>query len=275
MADQKRVVYEYLEALLADPSASSDELPSEFDAEFEQMDEVVPLTESEIAPDCSDEDSLNIEESLADQKPVVEAIETIEVVDMVEPQVEVVVEEPELVHDEQSIADEWPQEPVVPVTESQALASESVDIYAQEYESMMKCVLVRVHGLNLAIPVDYIDGAVHITTVSMSIEMHHDWILGRFGPQHDRTTVVDTARWVIPDAYSVEKTSYSDIIILSGRDWALACDELVKSINIPRKSINFNSNKEARAWLLGTYMPERCAILDIDQLVGEFELMII
>ncbi|WP_151702682.1 chemotaxis protein CheW [Nitrincola alkalilacustris] len=267
MADQKRVVYEYLEALLADPAAGSDELLNEQGAEQKQLEENAVLPEGELFS----------EETVADPGLVTEAI--VEPEEPEEPEVpESAASEPEPVHEEQSIADEWPEEPYVDVVKDQSVqpsVSGADDLYAQEYESMMKCVLVRVQGLSLAIPVDYIDGAVHITTISMSIEMNHDWILGRFGPQHDRTTVVDTARWVIPDTYSLEKSSYSDIIILSGRDWALACDELVKSINIPRSAINFNANKEARAWLLGTYMPERCAILDIDQLVDEFELMII
>jgi len=42
-------------------------------------------------------------------------------------------------------------------------------------------------------------------------------------------------------------------------------------VRIPTAAINWNRDRKQRSWLLGTYMPERCAILDIEQLLLEFE----
>jgi purine-binding chemotaxis protein CheW len=96
-------------------------------------------------------------------------------------------------------------------------------------------------------------------------------MIGRFGDDPVWTRIVDTALWLIPERYKHEYSKYSEIVILKGRRWALACDELVQSVRIPTAAINWNRDRKQRSWLLGTYMPERCAILDIEQLLLEFE----
>ena len=127
------------------------------------------------------------------------------------------------------------------------------------------------HGMKLAIEFDHIEGALNFHDLSLEIAGLPDWILGRFGAEQDKTYVVDTAQWLIPERYQPEHSQYTEVVILQGRKWALACDGLVKSIQIPFNQINLNQDRSRRAWLLGTYMAERCAILDVHQLVEEFE----
>ncbi|WP_432698677.1 chemotaxis protein CheW [Marinobacterium sp. YM272] len=127
------------------------------------------------------------------------------------------------------------------------------------------------HGLKLAVHFDRIEGALNLCDLSLSIGGMPEWILGTFGTELEQTHVVDTALWLIPGRYQPEHSQYSEVLILQGRKWALACDGLVKSIQIPMDRVNLNQDKAQRSWLLGTYMDERCAILDIEQLVEEFE----
>ncbi len=135
----------------------------------------------------------------------------------------------------------------------------------------INCVLIRMHGLNLAIPFDHIEGAVHLSSVSLTLDAAHDWCLGRFGGVQSDTNVIDTALWLIPDRYRPEMAKYDELIILRGRHWALACDELVKSIRIPADKVSWAGKDNPRSWLLGTYMEERCAILDIPELLNQFD----
>ncbi|TVQ73595.1 MAG: hypothetical protein EA373_01045 [Oceanospirillales bacterium] len=139
----------------------------------------------------------------------------------------------------------------------------------------MRCILVDVHGLKLAIPMSEVDGAQEISSLTMSIDMHHDWIIGNFGPDDSLIHVVDTGRWVIPETYSVDQAAYSDVLILKGRKWALACNQIIKSVDLPDNEVNLNLDKERRAWLHGTCLKQRCAVLDTNQLLDEFEVMII
>jgi len=135
----------------------------------------------------------------------------------------------------------------------------------------MNCVLLDMHGLKLAIPFEYVEGALQLENISLSME-GPEWMIGSFGEEPaSRVRIVDTARWLIPEHYRPEYSRYTEVIILKGRRWALACDELIKSVRMDTGRINWHRDKSHRPWLLGTYMPERCAILDIDQMLGEFD----
>jgi purine-binding chemotaxis protein CheW len=75
----------------------------------------------------------------------------------------------------------------------------------------------------------------------------------------------------MPNRYDATKSKYTEFVVLAGRDWAIACDDLVKSIRVPESEINWNTDKADRPWLLGTYMRERCAIIDVPALLELFE----
>ncbi|MBR9882928.1 MAG: hypothetical protein GYB21_04405 [Oceanospirillales bacterium] len=138
----------------------------------------------------------------------------------------------------------------------------------------MNCVLLDMHGLKLAVDFERIEGALHIGDLALDIAGQPEWVLGAFGSEYDQTLVVDTALWLIPERYKPEHSKYEEVVILQGRKWALACDGLIKSVQVPMDQVNINEDKAHRSWLTGTYMAERCAILDIDQLVEEFEAML-
>nr|WP_299184065.1 hypothetical protein [uncultured Neptuniibacter sp.] len=112
---------------------------------------------------------------------------------------------------------------------------------------------------------------MHLSSVSLVLDTAHDWCLGRFGGASFDTNVVDTALWLVPERYEPEMARYDELVILSGRHWALACDELVKSVRIPADKVTWSSKDNPRKWLWGTYMEERCAILDIPELMKQFD----
>ncbi|MBA4501039.1 chemotaxis protein CheW [Marinobacterium marinum] len=200
MADQKQVVYEYLEALLQDP-----------------------LLEGVVAD----------EPVVADTASAVEPV----------------------------------SEEVAGVAEPSPVEVPAVEASTGEE---LNCILVDMHGLKLAIPFDHVEGSMHLTDLALSLE-GPDWMIGRFGQAPAWTRIVDTARWLIPERYKPEYSRYLEVVILKGRRWALACDGLVQSVRIPVAAINRHQDARQRTWLLGTYMPERCAILDIEQLLLELE----
>lgn len=136
---------------------------------------------------------------------------------------------------------------------------------------VLNCVLLDMHGMKLAIDFDRIEGALNFRDLALEIRGLPEWVLGSFGDAPRRTRVVDTARWLIPERYQPEHAMYEEVVILQGRDWALACDGLVKSLQIPLERVNPNPFPERRPWLFGTFMAERCAILDVDQLIQGFE----
>ncbi|WP_394165920.1 chemotaxis protein CheW, partial [Neptunomonas phycophila] len=135
----------------------------------------------------------------------------------------------------------------------------------------LNCVLVNLAGLKLAIPFEYIEGTLSLDTLTLKLENTEEWIIGSFGSSLSYTRIVDAGSWLMPGRYESHASDYAECVILEGRQWAIACDELLKSLRIPVSEVNWNANKESRPWLLGTYMPERCAVVDVRVLLEQFE----
>ncbi len=134
----------------------------------------------------------------------------------------------------------------------------------------LNCVVVQVHGINIAIPMDQIESATALENVSLTIDMENDWILGQvFSGDHTITYVLDSACWLMPELYDPAKAHYTDLLMLQGGYWGIACDEMVRSVRIPVDKVSWAVNRNKRPWLLGTYMKERCAILDVDALIDQ------
>ena len=140
--------------------------------------------------------------------------------------------------------------------------------------AIINAVLIDMHGMRLAIPQDQMEAAFSFENVSMSISGLPEWVIGRIEGERSTTDVVDTALWLIPEKYKPEYAEYKEFVVLPGRIWALACDGLVKSIEIPHDELNWNTDRSQRSWLIGTYMPERCALIDIPLLVEAFSAKI-
>lgn len=133
------------------------------------------------------------------------------------------------------------------------------------------CVMVRMHGLNLALPFDQVEGVQPLKAVSLMLDRAHDWVLGRYESRTGQVQVVDTALWLIRDRYNPELAKYQEALVLPGRHWALACDELVRSLPLSSDQVKWNGNRKQRPWLLGTYLPERCFLVDVPVLLEQFE----
>ena len=139
-----------------------------------------------------------------------------------------------------------------------------------EHRAIIKAVLIDMHGMKLALPQDQMEAVFDFESVSMSISGLPEWVIGRVESERSTLDVVDTAQWLIPEKYKPEYAEYQQFVVLPGRIWALACDGLVKSIEIPHDELNWNTDRSERGWLIGTYMPERCALIDVPYLVEAF-----
>ncbi len=135
----------------------------------------------------------------------------------------------------------------------------------------LNCVLVNVCGLKLAIPFENIEGALSLSTVTLKLDNAYEWRLGSFTRGSIQSRIVDTGCWILSGRYDAGQSRYEELLVLEGKNWALACDDLEKSVRIPHSKINLNSDKKNRPWLLGTYMEERCAVVDVQALTKQLE----
>ncbi|NVK42650.1 MAG: hypothetical protein HWE39_15520 [Oceanospirillaceae bacterium] len=132
-------------------------------------------------------------------------------------------------------------------------------------------VLVRMHGLRLAVPFNQVEGVQHLKGLSLELDREHDWMLGRYQSRTGPVRIVDTALRLIPERYNPALARYEEALVLPGRHWALACDELLQSLNLKADQISWNGDRAARPWLLGTCSAERCFLIDIPALLLQLD----
>lgn len=226
--DNQQVVLDYLESLLEDPAAIA--LSTEAELEAIGLARDVVGLEAQSVSDAESEVDTAASGSLAEASA----------------------ETPEDI-----------SSPAQPASVSHA----PTESCSAENPEELNCIIVQLQGLNLAIPVDQVEGASSMDSLTLELETAHDWILGTYSSLGQETSVVDTGQWIMPGRCDPSNARYEEVLIIKGRKWALACDTLVKSLRMSNNDIVLSRDQSARPWLLGTNMKERCAILDIAAMV--------
>ncbi len=133
----------------------------------------------------------------------------------------------------------------------------------------VECLLFRVAGLKLAIPLSQL-GGVH-PAAGMKVTPlfgQSDWSLGVWQSDGEKLTVVDSAKLIMPErGVSLRDTGYEYLIQLDRTPWALACEGINDTVTLGNESIKWRSDATKRPWLAGTVISEMCALLDVPSLV--------
>ena len=138
-------------------------------------------------------------------------------------------------------------------------------------ELSINCLLVEMYGLKLAIPFEDIEGLIKLSNVSLSLDNDRNWILGNFTSATMRTHVVDTAQILFGDNYDPLKSNYNEMLVLKGKHWSIVFDKILKAQNILLSDVTENASPQFRPWLTGTYLPEKCALVNVPAMVKMFD----
>lgn len=95
------------------------------------------------------------------------------------------------------------------------------------------------------------------------------WYLGVTDIRGQKINVVDTLKWVSPDA-ALREDKYPYIIALGSSPWALGCDVLEGNRTISRDAVKWRQTPGSRPWLAGIVKDERCALLHVKALIALF-----
>lgn len=131
-------------------------------------------------------------------------------------------------------------------------------------ESAFECLIFRVAGLQLAVPLVLL-GAIHpIENELHEIPGRPRWFMGML-PYGDRNLrVVDTAEWVMSGRVPADaREGYRFVIRLDNSDWGLACDNVAQSFRLHPDDVKWRSERSRRPWLAGTVIDQMCALLDV------------
>ncbi|OMH30058.1 chemotaxis protein CheW [Motiliproteus sp. MSK22-1] len=138
--------------------------------------------------------------------------------------------------------------------------------WAQE---KFECLLFKVAGLTLAVPLKELGGVLTMDEDLTPLFGQPDWFLGLL-PSKTAGTVktIDTARWVMPEKYtSAAGENLRYVILMEGTDWGMACHEVAEAISLTPDQVRWRSDRGLRPWLAGTVVEHMCAIMDVSALV--------
>ncbi len=239
---QEKAIHDYLEALLLEVADEVEDSP---------VNAVVAPVESEPLP----------HKEIEPPQPVVVGLENLvaeipEVVTDVEIVTEVVVEQQ---LDTQTVEQEQQVEQV----------SEAESAVPEWAEKRFQCLLFKVSGLSLAVPLIKLNSVISWDEEITETPNQTEWYLGLIQHLKKQVKVIDTALLVMPEnRRDVIRQKSEDrlghILLVDDYQWGLACDSIGDVIWLSKDEVKWRKNKSSRAWLLGTSLDHLCAIMDTD-----------
>ncbi|NLW06285.1 MAG: chemotaxis protein CheW [Pseudomonadaceae bacterium] len=133
-------------------------------------------------------------------------------------------------------------------------------IWAQE---RFECLLFKVKGLTLAVPLVELGGIIKIEKQPTPLFGQPDWFIGILRNNKMNISMVDTAQWVLPPALiKKNQDPYKLVIRIHDSTWGLACNEVDRSISLKPEQVRWRTSLGKRPWLAGTVIEHMCALID-------------
>lgn len=136
-------------------------------------------------------------------------------------------------------------------------------------QSEFQCLLFKVSGLTLAVPLIKLNGVIPWSEKITETPNQTDWFLGLVPNQDINVKVIDTALLVMPENRrgSIIETPaerFSHIILVDDGRWGLACDSIGDVIWLSQDKVKWRKSKIQRPWLEGTALDYLCALLNTE-----------
>ena len=175
-----------------------------------------------------------------------------------------VAEIPDIVIQPEITVEDIPQEAVVEKT-----ATETEIIIPEWAQQPFQCLLFKVSGLTLAVPLIKLNGVIPWPEKITETPNQTDWYLGLVPNQDINVKVIDTALLVVPEnrrgSLNEEYSErFSHIILVDDGRWGLACDSIGDVVWLTHEKVKWRKNKMHRPWLEGTALDYLCALLNTE-----------
>jgi len=211
-----------------------------------------------------------IPENIPDE-PVVTQAET-----SIQPETNVVVSEAEPVVAETVVTEDTQPDPEIDET---AITSQQLEVNVADAEPPMEagipdfaqqefqCLVFELAGLNMAIPLEYLNGIVELNDTVTAMPGHSPWFLGILPERGMQIKVIDTAKLVVPGKYREAHSEQilQKAILISDGEWGLACHDVKEVVTLSKDDVRWRKSAGKRPWLLGTVVEEMCALLDAEE----------
>jgi purine-binding chemotaxis protein CheW len=152
-----------------------------------------------------------------------------------------------------------PPEPVTAVVDGQENA-------AAWASGRFQCLLFRVGGLTLAMPLAMLNGVIPWQEVT-PLPNRASRFLGLLHHQGRSVKVVDTALVVMPERVERQGLAPANerarhIILMGGGHWGLACDRIGEVLTLDPADVRWRTSHGKRPWLAGTVLQHMCALIE-------------
>ena len=133
-----------------------------------------------------------------------------------------------------------------------------------------QALFFEVAGLTLAVPLTSLGGIHQIEKIG-PLFGKPDWFMGVMLHRESKLSVVDSAKWVMPEKYDenlAQSLNYRYLIMLGDSAWGLASEKLVNTVNLTTDDVKWRESTGKRPWLAGMVKEKMCALIDVEELIS-------
>lgn len=139
-------------------------------------------------------------------------------------------------------------------------------------QDRFECLLFRVSGLTLAIPLVELAGIYPMTIKSLGVKDERLSSMGLLSVKNRRISVIDTASVVMSDRYDPSmQERFNYVVAIKGMDWGLAVDHIDGAQLQEVNGVRWRSELTTRRWLAGMVIDHACAIFEVNELNSLFQ----
>lgn len=150
--------------------------------------------------------------------------------------------------------------------------------YPEWAQSEFQCLLFRVAGLTLALPLAKLNGVLTWDAAAVTpMPNHQPWFLGLREHLGRQVKLIDVAKVVLPPeragAAGVDPgAELGKVILIDDGRWGLACTEVAEVITLSAAAVKWRKREGAgaggRPWLAGAVIEHMCALIDTAAFAG-------
>ncbi|WP_240222324.1 chemotaxis protein CheW [Rheinheimera hassiensis] len=141
---------------------------------------------------------------------------------------------------------------------------------AKDYRhGRFQALFFDVAGLKVAVPLKELGGIHQLGTIN-SLIGKPQWFKGMMLYREQKISIVDTARWVMPEKYDQslqQKLNYQYVIMLGNSNWGLCCETLVNTYVLEQDDVKWREAEGKRPWMAGLIKKHMCVLLDVDAMI--------
>ncbi|WP_432453600.1 MULTISPECIES: chemotaxis protein CheW [unclassified Agarivorans] len=132
-----------------------------------------------------------------------------------------------------------------------------------ETDNEFQVLFFEVAGVTFGVPLTELGGIHRISEVS-PLFGKPDWFAGIMIEREQKLTVVDTAKWVMPN--QPFEPDYKYLVMLGESSWGLSCEKLFGTERLNKDDVKWRVDPGKRRWLAGMVKQRMCALLHVEEL---------